>query len=225
MLDWTVLDSAEQVAQIAVAAILKQAKQAIASKGVFHLVTAGGTTPMRCYELLLEKDAEIAHLDKWHIYMGDERVLPADDAERNSLALVASWLSKSSIPKENWHLMATENGVEKAQESYKKIVDEIMCFDVVMLGMGEDGHTASIFPNHVYQEDSVVIERNSPKMPPERISLSVARLSQAELVIKLITGSGKKQACSQIQQGATLPITLPEGKTTLILLDEAAMPV
>ncbi len=82
--DWVVFDSAEEVAETLVNKLLRLAQEAIDEKGVFTLVTAGGTTPQKCYEQLAQQDADWL---KWHIYMGDERCLPADDKDRNSVAL------------------------------------------------------------------------------------------------------------------------------------------
>lgn len=219
--NWQVLETAEDVALKSVTLILEASEQAIQSRGEFHLVTAGGTTPLRCYQLLAEKT--LPSPDKWHIYIGDERCVPVDDKDRNSLALEQTWLAKSDIPQANWHYMLAEQGAEKAAEDYRRIVDGVT-FDIVMLGMGEDGHTASIFPNHSYQHSSVVTEFNSPKMPPERVSLSVAKLSDTQLVLKLITGAGKQTAMSQWLNNEDLPITRIKGAETLVLLDNPAFP-
>jgi len=89
--NWFVFSEAESLAQQCVNDILHMAKQAIQQKGSFHFITAGGSTPNRCYQLLSEKQADWQH---WHIYMGDERVLPFNHADRNSQALLTHWLNK-----------------------------------------------------------------------------------------------------------------------------------
>lgn len=220
--NWKIFETAEEVALESVAFILKAAAEAIEAKGVFHLVTAGGTTPLRCYQLLAEQT--LPEPEKWHIYIGDERCVPVDHQDRNSLALAQAWLEHSKIPKQNWHFMQAEQGANQAAAHYRTLVEGVR-FDVVMLGMGEDGHTASLFPNHLYPQDSVVTEFNAPKMPPERVSLSVEKLSDANCVLKLITGKSKQPILSEWLMHGDFPIVQVSGQTTWVLLDRLACPV
>ncbi|WP_232504001.1 6-phosphogluconolactonase [Thiomicrospira microaerophila] len=220
---WQVFDNAEILAQQAVALIVQQAEQAISERGAFHLVTAGGTTPNRCYQLLAERTDQ--DWSNWYVYMGDERVLPLNDPERNATALNQAWLSKINIPAENVFLMPTELGLEKSRQAYQQVIDAVVRFDCVMLGMGEDGHTASLFPAHENQHatESVISVNNSPKPPSERISLSYAALSNSRQLIKLITGKGKHLAIQQWLNAEPLPISLPQGRQkNHTLLDQAA---
>jgi 6-phosphogluconolactonase len=219
---WQVFDDAEVLAQQAVALIIQQAQQAIETRGAFHLVTAGGTTPNRCYQLLGELDNQ--DWSNWFIYMGDERVLPVDDAQRNSVALNQAWLSKVSIPAENVFLMPTELGLNASRQAYQTVIDKVERFDCVMLGMGEDGHTASLFPGHQNQgvTESVISVCHSPKPPAERISLSYQALSNSGLLLKLITGKNKYPAIQAWLNGEGLPISHVQGEQTLTLLDKAA---
>lgn len=228
--NWQILSSPQEVAEKAVKLICEAAQQAIKKRKGFYLVTAGGTTPMLCYKLLSELNFAKNNIEweKWHIYMGDERCLSPDNQERNSFALYQAWLKSSKIPQENIHLIPAEQGSEIAKNNYKKSIQNIELFDLVMLGMGEDGHTASLFPNHTYSNESVVTELNSPKMPLERVSLSYERLSKSRRVLKLITGSGKQSAIKQWLAQEDLPITkiiatAPLGVTN-VLLDKEALP-
>ncbi len=222
--DWRVFDTAADVAAHTVEQLLTLADQAIRARGRFTLVTAGGTTPQKCYELLAEQSADWAN---WHIYMGDERCLPKEDSERNSVSLHQAWLFFGHIPEKNIHIMPAELGPELAAKSYQATVDVIDRFDVVLLGMGEDGHTASLFPGHVYPGDiSVVTEYHSPKPPPERISLSYERLNRSRHVFKLITGAGKREAVKQLlldRDGTDLPIQRVKGDETWVLIDSSAL--
>ncbi|WFE68388.1 6-phosphogluconolactonase [Thiomicrospira sp. R3] len=220
---WQVFENAEILAQQAVALIVQQAEIAISERGAFHLVTAGGTTPNRCYQLLAERTDQ--DWSNWYVYMGDERVLPLNNPERNSTALNQAWLSKVTIPAENVFLMPTELGLEKSRQAYQQVIDAVAQFDCVMLGMGEDGHTASLFPGHENQHasESVISVNNSPKPPAERISLSYGALSNSRQLIKLITGKTKHPAIQQWLIHGSLPISIPKGKdTTYTLLDKAA---
>jgi len=225
--NWQIFKTPEEVAVEAVRLILEAAKTAIEARGAFHLVAAGGTTPKRCYELLSEQSDENVNWENWHIYMGDERCLPEEDAERNSLMLMQSWLNTSPIPSENIKMMPAELGADEAAAQYAQVVEPIDLFDCVLLGMGEDGHTASLFPNHFYDEDAdVVVEFDAPKPPPERVSLSFRCLSNSRMMLKLITGEGKRTALKQWIDDQILPINQVDAiESSLVLLDEAAIPV
>jgi 6-phosphogluconolactonase len=220
--NWRVFPTAEAVANAAAQWVAEQAQSAIKQSGRFNLVAAGGTTPIKCYEQLktMQQDWEF-----WQIFMGDERCLPKNDPERNSMALWNHWLHFGKIPSEAIHFIPTELGPDKAAERYEAVVQPIDWFDVTMLGMGEDGHTASLFPGHVYPEGrAVVIERNSPKPPPERVSLSYERLSQSRQVLKLITGNTKQAAVAKWLSGEDLPIARIKGQETHVFISEDALP-
>jgi len=219
--NWIVFDTAEQVAHTLANTLLELAEEAIATRGEFLLVTAGGTTLQRCYEILSTQDADWKN---WYIFMGDERCLPAEDTERNSVSLKQAWLFFGKIPSGNIHFIPTELGAELAAKSYQKILAEVSKFDVVLLGMGEDGHTASLFPGHAYPGGkSVVIERQSPKPPAERVSLSFQALSQSRYVFKVITGQNKREAVHKWLGGELLPIQKIMGGQVQVWLDAAAL--
>lgn len=220
--NWQVFENPEQLAQQAVAQIVECAEQAIAERGAFHLVTAGGTTPNRCYELLAQRDDQA--WSNWFIYMGDERVLAADDPERNSQALLQAWLHLNQIPADQIFFMPTELGLNAAVEAYQSQLATAPIFDLVLLGMGEDGHTASLFPGHDNQTktDSVIAITNSPKPPAERVSLSYPRLNQSRMMLKLISGAGKHAAVQAWLQDQDLPIARLSGEQNRVYLDQSA---
>ena len=224
--NWHVFESAEAVANSAVEVIIAAANQAIADKGRFNLVTAGGSTPNKVYQLLAQLDDSVTDWRAWHIYMGDERVLPAADSERNSKMLRDLWLNQSVIPDENKHLMRTELGLEASAEDYREQIQG-QTFDVVMLGMGEDGHTASLFPGHNRPSDrGVLCETESPKMPPERISLDTVCLGQTDILMKIITGNSKQEAMAKWLASESLPINqVTSLNEEMVLLDKAALPI
>lgn len=222
-LGWRVFRDAQAMAEACVEAILYTAEQAIAERGVFHFVTAGGTTPLLVYRLLAKLPESASNWSAWQIYVGDERVLPSDHSERNSGMLQQAWLNQGWVPPQNWHFMPTELGCQLAAEVYRELLERVGNFDLTLLGMGEDGHTASLFPSHVYPTDqNVVKELNSPKPPSERVSLSYARLNASDRIIKLITGANKSQALQAWLAGETLPINQVAGKATDVWLDQAA---
>jgi len=235
--NWHVFSNAEQLAQSLVAEILQLAQQAINERGAFHLITAGGSTPNRCYQILAECQADWKN---WHIYMGDERVLPFNNPERNSQALLSHWLSHNDIPVGNVHFINTEAGAEKSAQNYADLIQTLPAFDLCLLGMGEDGHTASLFPGHdkgetvqeVFAENNqnelatIIIENNSPKPPKQRVSLSYSAFNKCKLVIKLITGASKQEAVKQwLTNESELPIQKVQGKETKVYLSQDALPI
>ncbi len=219
---WHRFRDAEAVAQATAERILKAATQAIDDRGCFRLVLAGGTTPARAYHLLRTADAE---WDKWFIYFGDERGLPADHAERNSVMARENWLAHVSIPAENIFPIPTEQGIDGAVEKYTAIVAAALPFDLVLLGMGEDGHTASLFPGHSLDASALVVAvQDAPKPPPQRVSLGLAALNAAREVLIIVTGSGKQAAVRRWKRGEDLPVAHIHGQGGAdVYIDSAAL--
>jgi 6-phosphogluconolactonase len=219
------LETADLIAQEVCERILELAKEAIAARGQFKFVLAGGSTPEKVYRLLAKSDADWS---KWFIYHGDERVLPIDHADRNSVMAANAFLNEVAIPKAQIFDMPTEFGTEESAAAYRPIVRAAMPFDLVLLGMGEDGHTASLFPNHVQDEVDDVIHTVyfSPKPPAERITMSAEALSNTENLYFLITGVNKCDALKQWKEGEDLPVSTVNAKKNLVVfLDNAAAQV
>jgi 6-phosphogluconolactonase len=122
------------------------------------------------------------------------------------------WLDNSTIPKKNIHFIQAELGLLEARVEYENTLKSIDKFDIVLLSMGEDGHIASLFPNHIYPEEQmVVVEQDSPKPPKERISMSYQQLNKAYYIFKLIIGESKQKAVTLLEQNANLPIARVNG--------------
>lgn len=224
---WRPQNDAEQLARSLTAEILRAAQSSVASRGAFHLVLAGGNTPRRIYEALSLSNAAWPF---WHVYFGDERCLSPDDQERNSRMAADAWLDHVSIPKQQIHPIPSELGAARAAAAYSKILEHLDDFDLVLLGLGEDGHTASLFPGHDWgdakESPDVMAVFDAPKPPPERVSLSAHRLSAARQVIFMVSGASKQKAVSAWLSGALIPAAAiaPEGGVD-ILIDMAACPV
>lgn len=200
---WLAFDSQQAINETATARILQAAQEAIASRGRFLLVLAGGGTPKSVYALLRQAKADWAH---WHIYYNDDRCLPTDHPDRNSLMAEQTWLDHVAIPKNQIHAIPAELGPIEGAKAYAQTLAGLPEFDLVLLGLGEDGHTASLFPGHAW-DDSVDAFPvfDAPKPPPERISISRARLSHAREVLFLVTGAGKQQAVDDWRRGVAIP--------------------
>ncbi len=180
------------------------AEQAIAARGVCRIALAGGETPRRCYEHLRKLPIAWAQV---HIYFGDERCLPIGDAQRNDTMAQHALLQHVAIPAANVHFIPAELGAQVAASRYALQLHQALPLDLVLLGMGEDGHTASLFPGNqaLQSRDSVVAVFDAPKPPPERVSLSMATLNVARRKIFLVAGVGKRAALQRIAQGEPLP--------------------
>jgi 6-phosphogluconolactonase len=203
MHEWIVRDDFEQASQAAADFIADKINETLQKKGICHLALPGGNTPAYCLELLSKKDLP---WHKLHLYLGDERCLPEDDPERNDVMLETNLLSK--IPCAYFYRIPAELGPEHAAMAYAKKIDAIERLDIVFLGMGEDGHTASLFPGNraLLDKHSVVAVYNSPKAPDERVSLGMKTLQGATYRIVLTTGQPKAEIISQIKAGKKLPV-------------------
>ena len=224
--EWRVFADADALVAALADALCAEAGAAIAARGVFHLVLAGGSTPRALYRALADRNAGDA---RWQVWYGDERRLPADHPERNSVMAEAAWLAASRIPPENRRPIPAELGAAEAAARYAGWLKDVADFDVVLLGMGEDGHTASLFPDHNWGgaqgSPDVLAVYAAPKPPPERVSLSAMRLGRSRRVWFVITGSGKREALTRWKNGETLPVSAVRGKLdTVAWLDAAAWP-
>ncbi len=199
-------------------------RAALAADGVFRIVLAGGETPRRVYAAL----AAQAHAwGRWQVWFGDERCLPAEDPQRNSRMVRSALLERVPIPPEAVHVIPAELGPLPAAQSYRRALAGVEDFHLVLLGLGEDGHTASLFPGHDWGEaedapDALAVFA-APKPPPERVSLSARRLSRARQVLFLVTGRGKRAAVEAWRRGESLPAAAirPAGGVD-VLLDDLA---
>lgn len=175
--------------------IVAAAHQAIAHRNRFELVLAGGNTPRAVYRMLRYIDTDWS---RWHVYFGDERCLPTDDAERNSVMAALAWLDHVPIPAAQRHVPPAELGAEAAARAYADTLADVGEFDLVLLGLGEDGHTASLFPGHDWgtadTAPDMLAVTDAPKPPPQRISMSAARLSRTRAVLFLVDGEAKHPA-------------------------------
>ena len=223
---WHGYNSSAELEQAAAQAILHAARQAINQRGAFHIVLAGGTTPRQVYELLRAADADWV---AWHVYFGDERCLPPGHAERNSRMAALAWLGHVTIPTKQIYPIHAERGAEIAAGDYARIVEGITLFDLVLLGLGEDGHTASLFPDHdlgnTPDAPAAIAVFDAPKPPPQRVSLTAHRLSAARQVMFLVTGATKQQAVIDWRNGLAIPAAAitPAGGVDVYL--EAALQI
>ena len=186
--------------------IVGAADRAIERNGRFLLVLAGGNTPRGVYELLRAAATDWAC---WHVYFGDERCAPRHDASRNSRMAADIWLDHVPIAKTRVHIIPAELGAALSAQRYADTLRGVGDFDLVLLGLGEDGHTASLFPGHDWGVAPDALDAlaifDAPKPPPQRVSLSASRLSRAREVLFLVEGAAKRDAVARWRMGETLP--------------------
>jgi 6-phosphogluconolactonase len=208
---FTVLDTPEDVAEAGAIAIGVALKN-----GARTLVLAGGTTPERCYELLAEMEVEWG---KVTILFGDERCVPPDHPDSNYRIAREKLLDKVSPA--TVHRMPAELGPDEGAKEYAKTIANLVPLDLVILGVGEDGHTASLFPNHPILKATGLVAgiKNSPKPPSERVTLTLETIQAAKQVIVLATGKGKADAVALAKRGG-VPSGMIAGAQWLI--DRAA---
>lgn len=224
MLRWQWFEHADAVRDAALAFIARAAAEAITARGEFHIVLAGGSTPRAVYQSLCQVATDWG---RWHIHFGDERVLPADHSDRNSKMADDAWLSQVPIPANQIHPIPTELGLEAACAAYREHMARTGEFDLVLLGLGEDGHTASLFPGQDPgsgpDAPDVLMVRDAPKPPPERLSLSAHRLSRTRHVLFLVTGAGKRDPVTRWKRGERIPAAAIRCDNGIdVLLDSAA---
>jgi len=191
--EFTVLDSPEDVAAAAASDIATALRE-----GARSLVLAGGTTPQRCYELLSQMEVEWGRVT---ILFGDERCVHPDHPDSNYRMARETLLDRVSPA--TVHRMPAELGPDEGAALYARIVASVAPLDIVTLGVGEDGHTASLFPGHPQLKATALVVgiRDSPKPPPQRVTLTLPALQRARRVIIFATGAGKADAVAKAKRG------------------------
>ena len=203
---WHNFDSQDAINQAAVKRVLNAAEEAIAKHGSFLVVLAGGGTPKSVYQLLSQQQADWAN---WHVFHNDDRCLPVDHVERNSKMARDVWLNHVAIPQNQIKDIPTELGNVEGAKVYAKTLNGVRAFDLVILGLGEDGHTASLFPNQTIDNSADVVPVfDAPKPPANRVTMSQNRLNNTHEVLFLVTGSGKQEAVDNWRKGVKIPATL-----------------
>jgi len=200
---WSVNKDLRHASKEAADFMAQMIRKCINERGVCHVVLPGGKSPALSLHFLSEMDLPWQSI---HWYPGDERVLPENDSERNDVMLRKNLWSK--IPAGFFHTIPTEYGIEKSIDLFNNEIKDLDVIDIAFLGMGEDGHTASLFPDNKALNDKrdIVPVYDSPKAPAERVTFSIKKLSEARVRMVLTAGKSKAEILSRIKQGEKLPI-------------------
>lgn len=209
------------------------AREALAARDVFRVALAGGRTPRETY-VRLASEPRRSRVDwgRVHAFFGDERCLPAGHPDRNDKQARLALLDHVPIAEEHVHPIDAESpDAAELAESELRIAfhlgrGALPAFDLVLLGLGADGHTASLFPGSPALEEKrrlAVRVEGAPKPYTERITLTLPVLSAASRVLFLATGAGKREAAAKLQAGdASIPAALVAARKRLVFLDESA---
>lgn len=179
-------------------------KQAIRDHGAFYVALSGGSTPKAIFELLSSPAYnQMAEWSKFHLFWSDERAVPPDHPDSNYRMAMKAGLEKMPIPKEQIHRMHAEEEIEKNAHAYEQVIAATLKgrpFDLIMLGMGEDGHTASLFPGTpgLHVEDKMVIANFVPKVNAWRMTFTYPLINQALNIAIYVLGDGKKETLAEV---------------------------
>jgi len=224
-------DDTEALSQ---AAAVWLAEQACVAKGRFAVSLAGGSTPRRMYELLASVERQRFPWDRVHWFFGDERFVPQDSPDSNAGMARATMFSKIPVPPENIHPVGFAKSPEIAAQNYErtlkawygaeKLDPQRPLFDVVLLGLGDDGHTASLFPGTTaLMEQAHWVTTVVGATPQPRITLTFPVLESSRAVVFLVSGAGKREALRRVWRGDDLPAARLRPRGELIwFVDRAA---
>ena len=207
----------ESLSQAAATFVVELASSCVQERGIFTLVLSGGTSPRLLYEQLAQPAlAGSMPWEKTHLFWGDERCVPPDHQESNFALAFQTLITRVPVPAANIHRMPAEiTPIEAAAREYEEALRvfsqnlsqvatpaEYPSFDLILLGLGKDGHTASLFPGHQVLEERVrwvaAVRASSASPPVPRLTLTLPAINNARCVLFLISGVGKRHVIEMI---------------------------
>ncbi len=232
--DIRILDNPKEVAEVFAKSLVLLLKT---DKRPFHIALSGGTTPKLLFNVLAEKYAKKVNWNGIHFWWGDERLVPPTDNESNFKMTQEHLLKHINIPAEQIHRVKGEMQPLKANSQYINEIknslpleNNLPVFDLVILGMGSDGHTASIFPNQLelILSEKICEIASHPETGQKRITLTGKVINNAKRVVFLVTGEQKKERVAEIinrhSEATKLPsfYIKPYNEQLTFYLDKAA---
>lgn len=215
----TIYNDTDTLSHAAAQYIVHIAQESIAKQGHFTIALSGGSTPKKLYGMLGEEpyrsQIDWAHVD---IFWSDERNVPPNNSESNYLMAQQVLLSKIPIPAEQVHRMPSEQEDRDAASLAYTIemkntfgTDDIPIFNLIQLGMGPEGHTASLFPHQpsLHEQQRLIMPVSVPKPPPPRLTFTPRLLNGAEHILFLVTGAEKADAVQAVLEGDYQPDEYP----------------
>jgi 6-phosphogluconolactonase len=217
-----VVDDADALAREAASEFSRRAEKCVAERGRFTVTLSGGSTPRRLYALLADPAAPFRDGIPWgsvHFFWGDERHVPPDDPASNYRMAREALLARVPVPSENVHRIEAERpNAADAADAYERELKrffalapgQVPCFDLVLLGMGPDGHTASLFPGSSALEvrDRLVVAAWIPRLNSDRITLTLPVFNNAAAVTFMVSGADKADTL-RAALDPDAPVSLP----------------
>jgi 6-phosphogluconolactonase len=206
----SIFDEAEEVARAAAVRFVEAARDAIQAEGRFSVALSGGSTPRRVYQLLASDEfRERVDWAKTHVFFGDERSVPPDHAESNYRMADEALLAHVPIPARNVHRIMGEGDAVANARLYEDELQTFFAgmrwprFSLVLLGMGDDGHTASLFPDSqaLAEQRAWVVANWVERLNAYRITLTVPAINEASRVVFIVTGAGKAERLRMVLRG------------------------
>ena len=231
MLHEVVVDSPDRLAETLAARFEQEAERALAARGRFALALPGGSVARTFFPRLARVAVDWSHTD---FFWGDERAVPPTDAESNYALARALWLEPAGVPDARIHRMKAEGAdlaaaAATAEDEMAAVLGTPPRLDLVILGVGEDGHVCSLFPGHPLLSEArrfVAAIEDAPKPPPRRLTLTLPALATANLVVVAALGAGKARAMEDAldnpSSASPLARVLHTARASLVLLDPAA---
>lgn len=232
-----VFGNINELSQYAANLFVETANRSIVERGRFFVALSGGNTPMRLYELLGNSFHDKVDWTHTHFFWGDERCVPVDKAGNSYGQTKKVLFDKIDIPDENIHRILSEVEPDSAAKEYARTLIFFAepplvspRFDLTLLGMGDDGHTASLFPNSPVVVDlpTLAVTANYQGRPANRVTLTQMVLNISRNIVFLVTGKSKAETLNKVLNGAYLPEELPaqriapEDGNLIWLIDEEA---
>lgn len=230
------LPDAYAVADAVAVAVLEKLASVLQEKPLAHFVVTGGSVGIASLASIAKLDNKSVDWSRVHVWWGDERFVEKTSDDRNAVQARRVWLSGSSVPEKNIHefpasdqgldLKAAGSAFEQELARYSSADAAYPEFDLLLLGMGPDGHVASLFPGHEHAADNAVVTVfDSPKPPPMRLSLNYKVINDASEVWFTVAGADKAEAVAIAfgDDQRSLPVGRVSGKArTVWFVDEAA---
>lgn len=228
-----VVEDASGLAERAAEIVARASFHALTHRDRFRIALAGGGTPRAAYErLAAEPRRSRVDWSRWDVFFGDERCVGPEDEASNDRMAREALLDRVPIPPGRIHRIRGEAGPDEAARLYEETLRAAFPrrtwprLNLVLLGLGEDGHTASLFPGApaLAETDRWVVGTRSPKPPPHRVTLTLPVLERAHRIVFLVCGAGKAEALRRIRAGEDLPASRlrPVEGALLWLVDRAA---
>lgn len=205
----------DEMIQFCLEHFVSTAETAIHERGSFHVALAGGNTPKAIYQGLLEKNYKSRiNWNKVYLYWSDERPVPPYDPESNYRMAMEAAFSKLQIPLQQIHRMQAEGNIEEGALAYEKLLQANLpekSFDLMMLGMGEDGHVASLFPetHALHTKDRLAIENYIPQKEKWRMTVTFDCINRSRTIAVYLMGKSKADTLKRVLTGPYRPDHLP----------------